>query len=766
MRQRRRIRGLKAERADVILAGAVVIEELMALGGYEVLTVCDEGVRHGLLDPGDLPAGVDRVNSEAFVNRELSWLEFNRRVLEEAEDPTVPLLERVKFLAIVSSNLDEFFMVRVAGLKRRIREGDGTAGPDGLSPGQTLAAVAERARRLSDEQHRCFLDQLEPLLAAEGIRLLDPTEITPEQEKFLDDYFQRTLLPVVTPLAIDPGHPFPASRQPLAVPDRLAHARDAVAAAARASWRSCTSRRRSCRASSQLPAPPGEHAFILLEDVIRLYLPRIYHGYTVAVMSRDPRDPRRGSHGAAGRDEDLLTAIEESLRDRRMGTAVRLQYDADLPPTILATIVDELELQPEDLYEARGFIAFADLFQLYAAVDLPRLKDRPLAPQPVRRVRGGARSLGRDPRRRRPGASPLPLVRRGDPLRPRRRRRPEGAGDQDDALPREPGLADRPGAHAWPPSAGKEVAVLVELQARFDEEANIRWARALEAVGAHVVYGLVGYKTHCKACLVVRQEADGIRRYCHLATGNYNVRTAGVYGDLGLFTCRESFGEDLTELFNLLTGYTRPRRFNHLVVAPTDLRDGLVMRIRREAEHARAGRPRADRRQGEQPRRPDPDRGALSRRAAPASRSTSSSGGSAVSVPACPGCPTAFARSRSSIAFSSTRACSTSRTTMPPNTGSPLRTGCRATSTGGSRSRFRSWSRRFARELAAILDVQLGDTVKARLIRPDGTSQRISASPGAPLAGTALGARPSHSAPRPSPCGPLPVEFHASVINS
>jgi polyphosphate kinase len=529
------------------------------------------------------------VNSEAFVNRELSWLEFNRRVLEEAEDSTVPLLERVKFLAIVSSNLDEFFMVRVAGLRRRIRQGDGDPGPDGLSPAQTLAAVAERARRLSDEQHRCFLDQLEPLLAAEGIRLLEPSKLTAEQERFLDEYFQKTLLPVVTPLAIDPGHPFPhlANRSLCLIVSLTPATPSPLPQAVLAVVHIPTP---VVPRFVPLPAPVGEHAFILLENVIRLYLPRIYHGYTVqschairVTRDADLTAPR-------GRDEDLLTAVEESLRDRRMGTAVRLQYDRDLPPPILATIVDELELQPEDLYEAEGFIAFADLFQLYSAVDLPRLKDRPLTPQPVAAFES-APDL-------------WTAIRGGDVLV----HHPYHAFDAVTRFVHDAAIDPRvlaikmtlyrvspasPIAQALRLAAerAKEVAVLVELQARFDEEANIRWARALEAVGAHVVYGLVGYKTHCKACLVVRQEPDGIRRYCHLATGNYNVRTAGVYGDLGMFTCRPSFGEDLTELFNLLTGYTRPRLFNHLVVAPTDLRDGLVMRIRREAEHARAGRP-------------------------------------------------------------------------------------------------------------------------------------------------------------------------------
>src|SRR5215831_7508834 len=480
-------------------------------------------------------------------------------------------------------------MVRVAGLKRRIRENDGTTGPDGLTAAQTLSAVAERARRLSDEQHRCFLDQLEPLLAAEGIRLLEPTELTAEQERFLDEYFQKTLLPVVTPLAIDPGHPFPhlANRSLCLIVSLTPATPSSLPQAVLAVVHIPTP---VVPRFVPLPAPAGEHAFILLENVIRLYLPRIYHGYTVqschairVTRDADLTAPR-------GRDEDLLTAVEESLRDRRMGTAVRLQYDGDLPPAILATIVDELELQAEDLYEAQGFIAFADLFQLYSAVDRPRLKDRPLTPQPVAAFES-APDL-------------WTAIRGGDVLV----HHPYHAFDAvtrfvHDAAVDPKVLAIKMTLYRVSPASpiaqalrlaaerGKEVAVLVELQARFDEEANIRWARALEAVGAHVVYGLVGYKTHCKACLVVRQEADGIRRYCHLATGNYNVRTAGVYGDIGLFTCRESFGEDLTELFNLLTGYTRPRGFHHLLLAPRDLREGLVERIRREAEHARGGRP-------------------------------------------------------------------------------------------------------------------------------------------------------------------------------
>src|SRR5678815_2411536 len=290
------------------------------------------------------------------------------------------------------------------------------------------------------------------------------------------------------------------------------------------------------------------------------------------------------------RPADVLASMEESLRERGLGTAVRLQHDEALPADILATLLGELELDAEDLYAGAGFTAFSDLLQLHAAVDAPRLKDRPSLPHPVPAFERAADVWS--------------AMRAGDILvhHPYHRfdavtRFVHEAAVDPQVLAIKMTLyrvsPASPIAHALRTAVenGKEVAVLVELQARFDEEANIRWARALEEVGAHVVYGRAGLKTHCKACLVVRQDADGIRRYCHLSTGNYNSRTATTYEDLGLFTCAESFGEDLTELFNLLTGYTEPRRFNHLLVAPTDLRDDLVERIRREADHARAGRP-------------------------------------------------------------------------------------------------------------------------------------------------------------------------------
>jgi polyphosphate kinase len=529
------------------------------------------------------------VSNDTLINRELSWLEFNRRVLGEAQDESVPLLERVKFLAIFSSNLDEFFMIRVAGLKRRTHAGDRERGPDGLTAAEILQAVSGRAHELAAQQHRCFLEDIQPRLAAEGIRVLRPKDVDAAQQRFLEEYFRRALLPVLTPLAIDPGHPFPyLANRSLCLVAAVRPAADSPLPDTGLAVVHLPSH--LVPRFVALPAPPGQYAFMLLEDVIRLHLPSLYHGYDIlschairVTRDADIQLPR-------GRVEDLLASIEEGLRERRMGTAVRLQYEADLPAGMLATLVDELELAPEDLYPDEGFPAFSDLFQLYAAVELPRLKDRPLPPHAV------------------PGFDSAPdiwsAIRAGDVLVCH----PYHSFDAVTRFVREAALDPKvlaikmtlyrvsptsPIAQALTLAVenGKEVAVLVELQARFDEEANIRWARALEEVGAHVVYGLVGYKTHCKACLVVRQEADGIRRYCHLGTGNYNVRTAAIYSDLGLFTCRDAFGEDLTELFNLLTGYTRPHRFHHLIVAPSDFREAFVGLIRRETEHARAGRP-------------------------------------------------------------------------------------------------------------------------------------------------------------------------------
>jgi len=528
------------------------------------------------------------MNIDCYINRELSWLEFNRRVLEEARQETVPLLERVKFLAIFSSNLDEFFMVRVARLKQLMRTGGAREDPDGMSAAETLNAISRRVHELATEQHGCFLNTLLPELTREGIHLVRPEEMSAEQSHFLDGYFSERLYPIVTPLAIDPGHPFPylANRTLCLVvslratlPSRLPRADLSIVHIPT----------QVVPRFIPLPAKEGQHAFMLLEDVLRDHLPRLYPGFEIT-SCHAIRVTRDAEFGISRRfDEDLMKTIEQGIRQRRMGDAVRLQYDVDLPKDVLDQLVDELELDIDDLYPGTGFTAFTDLFQLYSAVNLSRLKDKAQPPLPA------------------PAFEQAPdiwsAIRGGDVLvfHPYHsfdavtRLVEEAAKDPKVlaikmTLYRVSPASPIAQALALAAEAGKEVSVLVELQARFDEEANITWARALEKVGAHVVYGLVGFKTHCKACLVVRQEADGIRRYCHLATGNYNARTAGIYSDFGLFTCRDTFGEDLTELFNLLTGYTRPQKFNHLILAPVGLREHFLECISREAEHARGGK--------------------------------------------------------------------------------------------------------------------------------------------------------------------------------
>jgi polyphosphate kinase len=480
-------------------------------------------------------------------------------------------------------------MVRVARLKKRATASDQSADPDKLNPAATLAAISKKVHQLVEEQHRCFLQSLQPQLAAEGIHILRPKEMTSDQARFLEEFFHKTLFPIVTPLAVDSGHLFPyLANRSLCL---------AVLLKPAAPSRLPTTTLSVVHIPAQvvprfipLPARQGQYAFVLLEDVLRHHLPRLYPGYEI-LSCHAIRVTRDGDTVLPrGRLQDLLTSIEQIVRERRMGTAVRLQYDADLPKELLGILVEELELESEDLYPGQGFTAFTDLLQLYGAVNLPRLRDPAFIPSPVRAFENSPDLWS--------------AIRKNDVLvyHPYHSfdavtRFVEQAAEDPRVLAIKMTLyrvsPTSPVAQALTRAAeaGKEVAVLVELQARFDEEANITRARALEEVGAHVVYGLLGYKTHCKACLVVRQEADGIRRYCHLATGNYNVRTSGVYSDLGLFTCRESFGEDLTQLFNFLTGYTRPQRFHHLLLAPTELRESFVSYIRREADHARAGKP-------------------------------------------------------------------------------------------------------------------------------------------------------------------------------
>lgn len=530
---------------------------------------------------------------EHLLNRELSWLAFNDRVMEEAEDPSLPLLERVKFLAIVSSNWDEFFMVRVAGIWRQIDAGITAPGPDGYTPRQLLAEVSQRIHGLAQRQYDLFHQMLEPRLNAEGIYILGPKDLDESQREFARDYFERTVLPLITPLAVDPSHPFPrlgnralvlmAELDALEILEQenlpvselsIIHVPMAV-----------------LPRFFRIPSIHGHFVFMTLEDVVRMHLGLIFQGYTIRNchalrVTRDSDLPVEEDP-----NEDLMKTVEEHLRTRRRGAVVRLQYEEGLSSVLLQLLIDELELSPEDLYPTAHFAAFSDLMQLYAQLDLPHLKDAPMLPLPVPQL-----ELAN---------SVFDAIGRSDILlhHPFQSFDDSVARFVREAAEDPKVMAIKITLYRMSPTSpvaasleraaerGKQVAAIVELRARFDEEANIAWARRLEKAGVHVVYGMPAFKIHGKACLVIRKEQGGIKRYCHLSTGNYNERTSRVYSDLGIFTARPEFGEDLSNLFNLLTGYTRPPRFNHLVLAPQHFRKGLVERIEREREHARCGKP-------------------------------------------------------------------------------------------------------------------------------------------------------------------------------
>jgi polyphosphate kinase len=526
---------------------------------------------------------------ENFVNRELSWLEFNRRVLEEAQDPTVPLLERIKFLSIFSTNLDEFFMVRVAGVRRQIDANVLSKGPDGLRPREVMDAVSKRIHELSTNQHDYFLDVLLPQLNKENVFILKPDQLSDEQNVFVHDYFTQNVISILTPMAIDPSHPFP----------HLANRTICLVAEVSPSVQSKLPKTNLAILPIslavlprfiKLPSPEGTHHFLLLEDTIRVCINELFTGYDVhncytVRVTRDSdlqydEDP----------SEDLIKTIAESLRNRRKGAAVRLQFESGISDSVLKTLVQELDIEPEDLYPSRGFISFSDLMNLYNQLEIAHLNDPPFHAHTVPEFEQGSDMFS--------------AIRDSDVLihHPYQSfnyvtRYLREAAEDPQVLAIKMTLyriaANSAIAQALQLAAerGKEVAVLVELKARFDEEANIQWARKLEDAGAHVIYGMAGLKTHCKVCLIVRQEKNKIRRYCHLGTGNYNDRTAQIYEDFGLFTCHPRFGEDLTNLFNLLTGYSAPPKFHRIKISPTELREYFVTKIRREIANAREGKP-------------------------------------------------------------------------------------------------------------------------------------------------------------------------------
>ena len=519
-----------------------------------------------------------------YVNRELSLLEFQRRVLEEAADPRVPLLERVKFLAIVGSNMDEFSMIRVAGLKQQVAAGVVEAGTEGLSPAEQLAAVRKAATDVEQTARALWRDEILPALSREGIRVVPHARIDQEARAKLRVDFEDAVFPVLTPLAVDPSRPFPHISNlslNLAVVVRDTSAREHFARV-----------KVPATLPQLVPVPAGAeggHTFVLLEDLVAANLDTLFPG--MEILEVHPFRVTRNADLVIQELEagDLLESIEESVHQRQFGFVTRLTVGTDMPPRILDDLLLNLEADRTDVIRVDGPLALANLMSL-TSIDRPDLKEPPLLPAVSRALE-------------RKDSDIFGVVRNGDILlhHPFDSFGPvldflRAAATDPDVLAIKMTLY-RVGRNSPVVKAlldareeGKQVAVLVELKARFDEERNIEWARALESEGVHVVYGLLGLKTHSKIALVVRREGNRIRRYTHLSTGNYNAVTAQTYTDLGLLTCDDAIGADATHLFNYLTGYSAKASYRKLAVAPLDLRERVEKLIEREIEHQREGR--------------------------------------------------------------------------------------------------------------------------------------------------------------------------------
>jgi polyphosphate kinase len=528
-----------------------------------------------------------------FINRELSWLEFDARVLAEAFDERNPMLERLKFLAIFSSNLDEFYMVRVAGLRRQLAAGVVATPADGLTPHEQLDAIEARVGELLTEARRCLHEVLLPSLASRGVRLVGMDDLTPAEWLTVDEFFESQVFPVLTPLAVDPGHPFPyISNLSLSLAVEI---RDPVKG---------TDHFARVKVPKSLPrwVPFGRtHHYIPLEQVIGANLGSLFPGMEIRRWFAF-RITRYSDLELTAGDlpEDLLSAIEQQVFQRRFGEVVRVEVQEGMPESMRDLILEELrESQPpevpalaeRDVQEAGSILELGDLMAL-ATLDLPELRDPPLAQVTPPELRGSHRSIFEAIK-----ANDLLVHHPFDSFEDTVERFIEAAAADDHVLAIKMTLYRTSGdtaivrALTEAAQRGKQVAVLVELQARFDEANNIAWAKTLEAFGVHVAYGLPGLKTHTKTVLVVRREPDGIRRYVHIGTGNYNSKTARLYTDIGLFTCSPSIGADVSDLFNSLTGFSRQRLYRKLLVAPANMRDRLLGLIAREAAVARQGQP-------------------------------------------------------------------------------------------------------------------------------------------------------------------------------
>ncbi|HYR56366.1 MAG TPA: polyphosphate kinase 1 [Myxococcaceae bacterium] len=536
------------------------------------------------------PLAVDAADAKLYINRELSWLGFNERVLDEARDASLPLYERLKFLGIVSSNLDEFFMVRVAGLKQQILGGVAETAADGMLPKAQLAAIRDRARLMVAEQYRVWREEITPQLEAKGVAILTRDRLSADQLSAAKQYFSSSVFPALTPLAVDQGHPFP-------------HLRNKSLNIAVLLRREGRRRRGEPRTSSfavvqvpsvlsrlvPLPNDSGR-SYLLLEELIAMQAGELFPGFAVEQTSAFRVTRNWDLNFDEEESEDLLSTIKEELRRRDRGAAVRLELDAGASPQLEQLLTEALLVGTEDVYRAQGPLQLSDLSPLAELDQRPELHVENLVSSVPATFRDAdsivATLRERDLVLHHPYESFDGVV-----------RFIEEAAEDPEVLAIKQTLyrtsLDSPIARALSKAVeyGKQVTVLVEIKARLDEANNIAWARRMEENGVHVVYGLVGLKTHCKLALVVRREAGGIRRYVHLGTGNYNPQTARQYTDISFFTSREEIAEDATALFNMLTGYSVPPRWRRFAVAPFDLKDRVIQLIEREAEHARKGEP-------------------------------------------------------------------------------------------------------------------------------------------------------------------------------
>ena len=546
-------------------------------------------------DKRELQAGEEPLPNDRFFDRELSWLKFNKRVLELAQDEDLPVIERASFAAIFANNLDEFFMVRVAGLKRRIDTGIAVTAASGLSPRQQLRAISEQAHRLQDEHAHYIIDHILPDLAKEQIVLLSWDKLTAAEQERLSRYYRQQVFPVLTPLAVDPAHPFPyISGGSLNLAVLVENPASGKSHFARVKVPGNLNRLVPVDDLTEDESTNVRYGFITMENLIIAHLESLFPGMIIK-EARSFRVTRNEDIDVEEDDaENLLNAMEKELLRRRFGPPIRLEISDETSPFLSQLLADQLRVSADEVYRLPAPLDATVLFEL-GGIDRPDLKYRPFIPTTNRQIAEVESSRAQDI---------FAAIRERDILL----HHPydsfstsvqaflaQAAADPKvlaikQTLYRTSSNSPIIDALIDAAHAGKQVLALVEIKARFDEDANIAWARKLERAGVHVVYGIVGLKTHCKLSLVVRQEADGLRRYCHVGTGNYNPKTARIYTDLGLLTCDPVVSQDMTRLFNQLSGYAPKSSFHRLLVAPRTVRSGLIQRIRREEDAARAGK--------------------------------------------------------------------------------------------------------------------------------------------------------------------------------